>query len=72
MGVQTSSNRWLSLVLILVMMYLYINRSRFTIWLKYRIDSWREATMLNDVNYLKSATPSLSEVRFCACSKTAS
>ena len=42
------------------------------IWLEDRIDSWIEATTVNNVNNFKSATPYLSKGRFCACLKTVS
>ena len=28
------------------------------IWLRYRIDSWRDLMTVNDMNIMKSATPS--------------
>ena len=40
------------------------------VWLKERINSWREATAVSDVNSLKSAIPYMSVGKFCACSKT--
>ena len=55
--VRESRNRWVSLVLILGMTWLYVDGRRIIVWFKDRLDSWIDKTMVNDVNNLKSATP---------------
>ena len=72
MVIRASRNICVGLVLIVGMTQKYVDGRKTVIFFKDRINSWREATTVNEVNNLKSATPSSSEGRFCALSKTVS
>ena len=69
-GVQASRNIWVRLVLIMGIMQSYIDGRRLVIGLKESIESWREATTLNNIKSLNSVATSLLICKFCAYSKT--